>query len=734
MIDLNGLNEEQIQALKCTDGAVLVTAGAGSGKTRLLTHRIVYLIQEKNVAPYNILAITFTNKATKEMKERIANMLGFEGGVWISTIHSMCATILRNFIQKLDARYTSNFSIYSPDECAKEVKRILENKNIDKKDKEGLVKTVLFHIGNYKNGNFDLQEYKKFIAGEKNSDIIIDCIYEYNYALRESNAVDFDDLLILTEELLRKDSEVLDFYASRFRYIHVDEFQDTNVVQYNIIKHLASKHGNVFAVGDEDQCIYGWRGASIANISNFIKDFSDCHVFKLERNYRSTKKILDLANKLISHNSKRITKNLYTENNEGENIVYKTLGSDKQETEFVAQKICELKTLGYEYKDIAVLMRLNALSRGFEQKFLNYNIPYVIYGGFKFFDRLEIKNVLAYLRLINNPSDNASFMRVINFPKRGLGDVSINKLREFADERQMSLLTICGVIQECDTLNSGTKKKFEEFYNLIQNINEFSKNNDIPSLINFVVKNVGILDAFEDTKEDRMNRELNINSLIQSADEFVKSNEDTSLNKYLESVSLISDLDTAEDVNNAVTLATVHAVKGLEFKVVFIVGVEQQIFPIVRYDTDEEEERRLMYVAITRAENLLFLTNTQNRYLYNRADFMTPSIFLKEMGLDSVISYKEQRSYTTYEVEDELVQMTKTTKSLTELNQFDYKLKKSNNGFDGFVKGARVSHSKFGEGVIIEVSGSGINTEALIKFESVGVKNLMLQYANLKLV
>ncbi len=732
MIDLNELNEEQRQALECSNGAVLVTAGAGSGKTRLLTHRIVYLIQEKNVAPYNILAITFTNKATKEMKERIASMLGFEGGVWISTIHSMCATILRNFIQKLDARYTSNFSIYSPDECQKEVKRILENKNLSKNDKEGMVKTILFHIGNYKNENIDLQEYKKIIAGEKNADIIIDCIYEYNYALRESNAVDFDDLLVLTEQLLRKDSEVLDFYASRFKYIHVDEFQDTNVVQYNIVKLLASKYGNVFVVGDEDQCIYGWRGASIANISNFIKDFSDCHVFKLERNYRSTKKILDLANKLISHNSKRITKNLYTENNDGENIVYKTLGSDRGETEFVAQKICELKTLGYEYKDIAVLMRLNALSRGFEQKFLNYNIPYVVYGGFKFFDRLEIKNVLAYLRLVNNPSDNASFMRVINFPKRGLGDASITKLREFAEDRQMSLFTICGVIQECDTLNNGTKKKFEEFYNLIQNIKEFSKQNDIPSLINFVVKNVAILDAFEDTKEDRMNRELNINSLIQSADEFVKSNEDTSLNKYLESVSLISDLDTAEDVNNAVTLATVHAVKGLEFKVVFIVGVEQQIFPIVRYDTDEEEERRLMYVAITRAENLLFLTNTQNRYLYNKADFMTPSIFLKEMGLDSVISYKEQKERSFYD--DESTQMTRTNKSLVELNQFDYKLKKSNNGFNGFVEGAKVSHNKFGDGVILQISGSGINTEALIKFESVGVKNLMLQYANLKLI
>ena len=731
---IESLNEEQKEALLCTDGAVLVTAGAGSGKTRLLTHRIVYLIEEKKVQPYNILAITFTNKATKEMKERIAQMLGYEGGVWISTIHSMCATILRSNIHELDESYTSNFSIYSTDECTKEIKRILSTKNLAKNEQEGMIKTIAYHIGNYKNQNYDLEDYRAELGFEKNGDIIIECIYDYNKALKDSNAVDFDDLLILTLKLLKENEQVRDFYSSRFMYIHVDEFQDTNVVQYEIVKLLSSVNKNIFVVGDEDQCIYGWRGASIANIANFIKDYQDCRVFKLERNYRSTKKILEVANRLIEHNSKRIPKKLYTNNNEGESIKYQTLSTDRQETEYVAQKICELIKLGYQYKDIAVLMRLNALSRGFEQKFINYNIPFVVYGGFKFFDRVEIKNVLAYLRLINNPSDNASFLRVINFPKRGLGDVSITKLREFADSRHISLLTACGIIQECSTLNNGVRGKFEDFYNLIQNILEFSKVNSVSSLINFVIHNVGILEAFEDSKEDKLNRQLNLNSLIQSADEFEKSSDDTSLNKYLESVSLISDLDTTEDFNNAVTLATVHSVKGLEYKVVFIIGLEQQIFPIVRYDTDEEEERRLMYVAITRAEQLLFMTNTQNRFLYNKADYMLPSIFLKEMGYAGAYSVKPEKMNVYNEYSDYDMPMVKTNKSLNELNKISYGVKKEQSTKKGFNVGAKVNHTKFGYGEIIATSGSGINIKVTIKFDTVGVKDLLLEYAPLTLV
>ena len=753
------LNEAQKNALLQTEGAVLVTAGAGSGKTRLLTQRIYHLITEKNVPQENILAITFTNKASLEMKERVKTMLNGECRVWISTIHSMCATILRSNIQRLHITGINNhFTIFGSDDSAKIIKDVIKDIQTQSDEDEGITKQISYHLSNMKNKDIDLVKYREDLEQFSSGKVIAKVIEEYQNRLASNNALDFDDLLVYTRRLLSIDDGVRAFYQDKFKYILVDEFQDTNIVQYNIIKLLAGRYKNIFVVGDEDQCIYGWRGANIANIKNFIKDYEDCKVFKLEQNYRCTKNILKLANNLIKNNKERIEKTLYTENNEGNPACFRTFNKDKDEAEFVARTIYTLHNeKGVDYNDIAVLMRLNALSRNFEDKFMNYNIPYVIYGGFKFFDRLEVKTMLSYLRFVYNPSDSLSMEKIINYPKRGIGDVTVEKLIAIQKETKQSLMQILANINIYLEFNTGTKFKLLEFYQIIKNIQDNVNTLSISELLNFIYRESRLRSLyFEEKTEENQNRDMNVNNLIEMAEEFEKNTQDATIEKFLESVALVSDVDTTNDSSSIVKIATVHAVKGLEFKYVFIVGLEQKVFPIIREDTVEEEERRLLYVAITRAKEMLYLTNCSRRWMYNRDEDMTPSIFLKELGFVTASAFDARNNrikIKTYgmssycEDYDQLNENNdsitynsfKSKRPLSELNGSKVTFKGDNvvenkkQTKQGFTVGKRVNHSHYGEGVIVDVKGSGNSTMVDVAF-SVGVKSLLLEFAPLNLI
>lgn len=728
--DLKVLNEEQLVALKQTEGAVLVTAGAGSGKTRLLTHRIVYLMENIGVKPEEILAITFTNKATNEMKERITKMSQLGSRVWISTFHSMCVRILRQFINRVDVRLNQNFSIYADAESDKVLKNISVKNGITD---EKIIKAIKVHISNIKNNNYSLTLYHTNLKQySQNADLFIKVIREYQEELLENNALDFDDLLVKTYELFVKNPDILEMYANRFKYILVDEFQDTNLIQYQLVKLLASKHKNIFVVGDEDQCIYTWRGANFKNIFDFKKDFENVSVFKLERNYRSTKQILSLANKLIKHNRQRIDKTLYSENPEGETALYKEVYDEQEEADYVAFTIHNLvKNKGYHYSDFAILLRLNALSFAFEEKLLSYNIPHKIYGGFKFYERAEIKNVLAYLRLFINPKDTQAFSRVINFPKRGIGEVSVQKIFEIAKEKNVSAVAVAinpveyglpnAIITKLNSFADTYNKLFAEYE--LTSLHEFCEN---------VVEEFGIKNAFNKNVEEELEKLLNIDQLLHSIEEFEKQNQGVTLSDYLQTISLIGDMDTADGDDN-VTVATVHAVKGLEFKVVFLVGLEEKIFPVSRAfnnENDMEEERRLMYVGITRAEEKLFLTSTKTRYMYGHRDYMLKSRFIAEAGLD--IETKHQTVFNT-------------KSSRTVNGQVDY-VKMAINGNANikpsqpqethstlnFKVGQTVEHTRFGQGTIIEIDNE--EGTADIDFASVGMKTLILELAPIKII
>lgn len=629
---LSKLNEEQKIALLETEGAILVTAGAGSGKTRLLTHRISYLVKERGINPYNILAITFTNKAASEMKERCAKLVDGAENIWISTFHSMCAKILRYDIENL-LGYTKSFTIYSEQDSDRVYKKIFENLGIEKDE---VKKSIIFHISNLKNNNMKIIEYEKIYAYLDNFNLIKKAYLAYEKELKNANALDFNDLLNKTYELFMACPDVLEKYQNRFHYVLVDEFQDTNKIQYDLVKLLSAKYKNIFVVGDEDQCIYTWRGANFANIFDFKKDFENARVFKLERNYRSTKKILSLANKLIKNNKSRLDKNLWTENDGGIEPEVRLVYDEKEEAEIVAREIYDLvQNYGFKYSDFAVLVRLNALTYHFEQKFLSYNISHKIYGGFKFYDRVEIKNIISYLTIFLNPRDEISLLRIINFPKRGLGDVAIATIQNLASANNLTLLETILKIEELGAPNSLINKLKDFKHNYIKLKTEY-KLQSLHDFIHSVIKNFKIKEAYNSGSEEDLNKLLNINIFIESFKEFVQKNSTATLLDFLESITLVSDIDTMNNKDNFVTIATIHSVKGLEFRYVFVVGLEEGIFPISRArdkEEDMEEERRLMYVAITRARERLMLSHCRTRYLYNRKDYAIASRFLKELDL-----------------------------------------------------------------------------------------------------
>jgi len=741
---LESLNEEQRDALLSVDGANLVTAGAGTGKTRLLTHRIAYLIEELRVDPYNILAITFTNKAANEMKTRVQKLVAGGDRVWISTFHSMCVRILRKDIERLNTNYDKNFTIYSDTDTEKVLKAILKQYCI-----EDEMKNYSYHISNCKNKNMTIAQYAKEFDYVKNMDIVVKVYNEYQSQLQSCNALDFDDLLNKTYELFSTCPDVLDFYARRFEYILVDEFQDTNKIQYDLTKLLASTHKNLFVVGDEDQSIYSWRGADFTNIFNISKDFENTKIFKLQQNYRCTKNILEVANKLIALNDERFDKKLWTDKESDEKVVYKSYYDEQEEAENIAGTIYSLThNHGYNFSDIAILVRLNALTLPFEEKLLSYNIPHKIYGGFKFFERAEIKSILSYLRLFINPKDEVSLLRIINFPKRGIGDGAIALLKDIAFNYNVSILDVIRNIQ----IYPDAKKLVSKLQPFADTFNNIFKSYNTMSLSDFIVKVIDdfkITDAYPKENEEFIDKLMNIDQFINSVKAFEKNNPDCNLTEYLESVTLQSDIDSMGEVDNVV-ISSIHAVKGLEFKVVFVVGMEEGVFPLSRCkDNPKElqEERRLAYVAFTRAEEKLFVSACKTRFLYGRRNYETESRFLSESGLiykapkknlfENLSNNNNERVYGGFASDKQ-----KTT-SYGGINTY---IPKPNNGSSGagfgfnsnkvntavYKVGQVVGHTKFGIGTIKKIDGDYKFAE--IDFTGLGVKTLMLEIAPLKII
>ena len=721
------LNEEQLKPVLDTEGAVLVLAGAGSGKTRVLTYRIAYLIGEKHVDPHNILAITFTNKAANEMKERVQNVTGAYG-VWISTFHSMCARILRSEIE-VDGVYTRNFSIYTDTESDRIVSRIIKELALDDGD---LKKLARFHISYAKNHAYTPDEYATKIAGVSHSEAIAHIYRRYEKVLRENNALDFDDLLLKTLMLFKAHPDVLARYAERFRYIHVDEFQDTNKIQFLLVRMLASKHGNVFVVGDDDQSIYGWRGAEVGNIADFKKLNPGCKLYKLERNYRSTRNILDLANKVIANNSKRLGKTLWTEGDKGNAVVFRSLYDDWQEADYVIGEILNLRNVGYRLKDIAILVRVSSITKTFEDKLTLYNLPFRLIGGMKYYDRAEVKDFLAYLKCIANPRDAESLKRIINVPNRKIGEATVAKLELACSERGMTMLE--GVLDLPSLgMSSALNAKLAPFGALMRDLWEH-RDMPIGDFADYVDDAVAFDQYYDCDDEEEGARLENIAKLVQSIKEFANDNPDAGLEEYLQSVTLISDTDDVLD-DDKLTLATVHGVKGLEFDVVFIVGLEEGIFPTIRQDTTAknlEEERRIMYVAVTRARKRLYLTCAQSRFRFKRRENSLASRFLVEGGfIKKPEPIPERQGSPVHSVRAAMGKIGLDIRDLPKRGErkeppaYAKRPPVAGKDIGVFKIGMTVKHSRFGVGEIVDISGEN----AKIKFKDLGVKMFNMRLA-----
>lgn len=735
---LNGLNPEQQKAVKATNGPLLIMAGAGSGKTRVLTHRIGYLIVEKQVNPYNILAITFTNKAAREMRERIGKIMGGTGDeIWISTFHSMCVRILRRDIDRLG--FNRNFTILDTTDQQSVVKGILKDRNID--PKKFSPRAILGSISSAKNELIDPEEYAK-LAGNYFDKVVSDVYTEYQKRLRKNQALDFDDLIMSTILLFKRVPEVLEYYQRKFQYIHVDEYQDTNKAQYLLVKLLASRFKNLCVVGDSDQSIYRWRGADIANILSFEKDYPNATVIFLEQNYRSTKRILSAANKVIENNLNRKPKNLWTENPEGNKIMYYRADSEQGEAQFVAGKIKELtRDDKFKLSDIAILYRTNAQSRVMEEVFLKSNIEYGIVGGTKFYDRKEIKDMLAYLRLISNPDDDISLQRVINVPKRGIGSSSLDKIASFADVHDLSYYQALESI-ELIGLSPKTTKAAREFYNLINNYTRMQEFLPVTELVEEVLDKSGYREMLKAEKSiEAQSRLENLDELLSVTKTFEESSEDKSLVSFLTDLALVADIDSMDDDNeksDAVVLMTLHSAKGLEFPVVFLIGMEEGVFPHSRSlmeETEMEEERRLAYVGITRAEKSLFLTNAQMRTLYGRTNMNPASRFIREIP-DELLEGVEPvtRAGSPIATRGRATGSPFAAAPVTKRPVLRPVSAASTGGDETSWKvGDKAEHGKWGIGTVVSVKGEGESTELDIAFPSpTGIKRLLAKFAPIK--
>ena len=752
---LNGMNDRQAEAVQTTEGPLLIMAGAGSGKTRVLTHRIAYLIDEKMINPWNILAITFTNKAAREMRERAEKLKTEAQDCLIATFHSMCVRILRREADHIG--YNCNFTIVDPGEQRTLMKRILKNLNLD--PKKWNERAILGTISNAKNDLIDEVAYAN-LAGDMYTEIVAKCYTAYQKELRQSEAMDFDDLIMLTLRLFDQNPDVLTYYQQRYQYIHVDEYQDTNHAQYQLVKLLASRFKNICVVGDADQSIYGWRGADMQNILDFEKDYPEAKVVLLEENYRSTKTILQAANEVIRNNRNRRPKNLWTQNEDGEEIVYYRANDEQDEALFVARTIDQLSREGYSHKDFAVLYRTNAQSRTVEEALLKANIPYTMVGGTKFYSRKEIRDVISYLNLIANPSDNISYERVVNEPKRGVGPGTVEKIRDFASSQEISLLDASANIMLSPVKGKAAQAVYE-FANLIIDLRDRLDDYSVTELVELVLKKTGYSAALaaQATLESQARIE-NIEEFLSVTKNFDENpdnpTDETGLDKlsrFLNDLALIADTDDGDTESSEVTLMTLHAAKGLEFPVVFLVGMEENVFPLSRASEDEdelEEERRLAYVGITRAEKILYLTNANSRLLYGRTNYNQPTRFLREISSD-LLNYQGlarpanssfKVSYTNSDTSKfgqgmslaQALQERKRQAAPSSISTGSLPFGKSGQSQPSkpevaWAIGDIAHHKKWGDGTVLAVSGSGNSQELKINFPEVGLKKVLASIA-----
>ena len=724
------LNDRQCEAVKHTEGPLLITAGAGSGKTKVLTCRIAHLL-ELGVAPYRILAITFTNKAAKEMKERVTNLVGAQAdSIWLSTFHSFCAKLLRFEVDGFHG-YTRNFTIYDSSDQLVLVKDCLKKLNLD--DKQFTPRSVLGTISSAKNV---LMDAKAFAA--KASDFyeqkVADVYALYQEKLRENNAVDFDDLLFLAVRLLQEKEDVREKYQSRFQYILVDEYQDTNHAQYALTKILAARWRNICVVGDADQSIYAWRGADIRNIIDFTRDYPDAASIKLEQNYRSTKTILHAANAVIDNNESRPKKTLWTENPAGNKIIHYQAQTEHDEADYIAGVIYNRHEISHEpYGDMAILFRTNAQSRVLEEKLMRYAIPYTMVGGTKFYDRKEIKDVLAYLRLLYNPEDSLSLTRIINVPKRNIGATTMEHVAAYAEEQGISLFEALSSTDEIP-VTKRARTSLENFAAMIFDLLNDIEGKDVLSLIETVIKQTGYGDMLDKEAEhdpQGESRKENVGEFLSVAKDYMDSNPDGNLQDFLENVALVSDVDDFESSDSKVTLMTLHAAKGLEFPVVFLTGLDEGLFPHSRTLLDPaqvEEERRLAYVGITRAERQLYVTNATTRTMYGRISAYMPSRFLAEIPPQLMEDYHRKsampQSRTTAVPGKQRVSiLTKPVAS---------SLPKKHAVTDTFAKGDKVRHKIWGIGTVLDVIGEGTIRLMKLHFPTKGVRQVVVKYAPLE--
>lgn len=715
---LDRMNDEQKQAVKTTQGPLLIMAGAGSGKTRVLTHRIAYLLDEKDVSPYNVLAITFTNKAAKEMKERISHLVGSEAeSIWISTFHSMCVRILRRDIDRIGIE--RNFTIIDPTDQKSVIKEVLKKENIDSKKYEP--RMFIGAISNLKNELKTAEDAEKE-ANDFYASMVARVYKGYQEKLLRNHALDFDDLIMYTIQLFNRVPEVLEYYQNKFQYIHVDEYQDTNKAQYTLVQLLANKFQNICVVGDSDQSIYGWRGADIKNILSFEEDYPNAQTIYLERNYRSTKTILTAANEVIRNNSERKPKALWTDNTSGGKIQYYEATTERDEAEYVIRQILKKKQEGYNNQDIAILYRTNAQSRVLEETFLKSNIPYTMVGGTKFYDRKEIKDILSYLRLVSNSNDDISFERIINIPKRGIGPSSVQKIAQYASINNLSYFDALG---EVDFIGLSKKVTQEgaDFYEMMNNFMQQQEFLSITELVEQILDKSGYRKMLENEQTlESQSRLENIDEFLSVPRDYEKNTpvEEQSLMNFLTDLSLVADVDDA-DLEAGVTLMTMHSAKGLEFKIVFIVGMEESIFPHFRSlqsgeEHEMEEERRIAYVAITRAEEQLHVSHATTRSLFGRSQANMKSRFLKEIPEDLLDGVKPKTSF-------------KSKQTATPKRGFARRVNNNQNSNTTWNVGDKVTHKSWGEGMVSAVNDKNGSVELDIIFQKEGPKRLLAQFA-----
>ncbi|WP_297522429.1 DNA helicase PcrA [uncultured Clostridium sp.] len=752
------LNKEQYEAATTIDGQVLILAGAGSGKTRVLTHRIAYMLSDLDIQAYNILAITFTNKAAAEMRERVKSLIGdVADRMWISTFHSTCVKILRREIDKLG--YKSDFTIYDSSDQKTLVKHVMKELNIN--DKDITDSEILGSIGKAKDGLLTPADYRRSIEGNFRKEKIAEAYELYQKKLKGNNALDFDDLIVKAVELFRGNADVLEFYQNKFKYIMIDEYQDTNKAQYEFAKLLAGKYKNLCVVGDDDQCIYAWRGADIRNILDFEKDYPDAKTVKLEQNYRSKANILEAANRVIKNNTERKFKVLRTEKEAGHKITVERSYSDKMEASFVANEITKLRedVPEWDYKNFAVLYRTNAQSRTFEESLRRNSIPYRIFGGLKFYDRKEIKDILSYLKVVINEQDDISLKRIINVPKRSIGNTTIEKIDAYANDYNLDFYASLLDVEKIEALTSRGRNPIIRFADMMEDVKVMAESLSVSELIEYVLEKSGYIDALKASKllEDESRIE-NLKELVSDAVDFEKTTpeEERNLSTYLEKVALVQDADKTQDDNNYVTLMTIHSAKGLEFPVVFMVGMETGLFPSARAlenEAEMEEARRLCYVGITRAEEKLYMTSAESRMVFGKTQAYPQSDFIKEIPMELKEYIKKEPIKPVTRNSKAARQQVVSNNPHGLRNSFSYSPKLSRASAETQLAdilsgdenetnmltrrtanaGQKVKHAKFGIGTVITTANVNGDIKVTIAFNSQGVKHLMLSFAHLEL-